>query len=118
MRDLIARLQAAEWASRQLDAAISDALGWVLVCDNAGRPQHWREPDGTRHSALPEWTRSLDAALTLVPEGARWVLYSDGYAYVGPDDEPTAKWCGNTPALALCIAALRARMAQQEARNA
>jgi hypothetical protein len=102
MDDLIRRLEKASSPSRELDAQILEAIG--------GNPHE----DGT-----PRFSESLDAALTLVPEG-----YSKDMAscpengavvrvYFGPirensAGEPTGR--ANTLALALCIAALKARL--------
>lgn len=110
MLDLIAQLEQAEGPSRELDKAIARHLGWT---PNTEGRWHRTAAISDRSIDLPRFTSSLDAALTLIPPGARWVLYSDGHAYVGPDNEPTAEWCGYTPALALCVAALRARAAQE-----
>lgn len=110
--DLIARLEAAKEGSRELDAAIdiyvtggsSADLAYVLEdVDRTLRPKHY--------------TTSLDAALTLVPKGyfgeidfgflvdkqAAWVRKNN--------DTPRVIGYGKTPALALCIAALKAREA-------
>lgn len=73
----------------------------------------------------PQYTASLDAALTLVPEGWTWQvsgpdLSERAFAYVReyqpdqprpmrPDAEGSARV--PSPALALCIAALKARQA-------
>lgn len=74
-------------------------------------------------------TRSIDAALKLVPEGHRWLLdkrpgayfRSDGYraevyreahSYLSDRSDVPMHW-GPTPALALCIAALKARAASE-----
>jgi hypothetical protein len=58
----------------------------------------------------PRFTASLDAAMTLVPEGAKVTMQNFG----GPGPmvlvEPNERFAaGTTPALALCAAALRAR---------
>lgn len=93
---LIERLEAASGAAFALDAAIARASGYASWPPRA-------------------YTASLDAALTLVPEGHKWVLHSDGCAGVklcdmGDDDDlPTGEDWAATPALALCIAALKAR---------
>jgi len=70
----------------------------------------WGKPLGQRITP-PAYTASIDAALTLVPEGDGWHLdtarMADGTVYrcvVGPSMAAWAK----TPALALCVAALNA----------
>jgi len=118
--DLIARLEAATELDRELDAeigrfAVARFLGYV-----PDRPQH----------GCALYTASIDAALTLVPEGWRlaalcerdpwfcrlethdfesvtWGKGSDWITEVTSGSEATAK--ASTPALAICIAALRAR---------
>lgn len=118
MRDLTARLEAhtGEYDSRH-DEQIARAIGWEQ--DDAGE---WHQignffGDGLRRTAyavdLPPFTRSLDAALTLVPEGCgislvRFTGQERSSVMVGGSIGYAA-----TPALALCVAALRARAAQE-----
>lgn len=70
------------------------------------------------HGNAPAYAASLDAAVTLVPEGCKWGLYHDpdckhpkgnSAAWV---DNHFARYAAATPALALCAASLRARAAQ------
>jgi hypothetical protein len=94
LAELIARLEAAAEGSRELDAAIAVAV--------FGGGSH--DP-GT----APHFTTSLDAALTLVPEGRGWLMRSvggRGFAAISNAGEASQ---AKTPALALCIAALKAR---------
>lgn len=110
MKDLIAKLESATEGSRELDALIWQALGNPVP----------RRPDWPYHVPAPTWTTSIDAALSLVPEGWEWALEfnqnNDETAWVATCRmgdpmlfiEPEAA----TPALALCIAALKAREAQ------
>ena len=110
---LIAKLEAATEGSRELDFAIR------LVDEEPGT-----KIDGRFAELVPRYTTSLDAALTLVPADPKggWYwrvghssLYR-GWAHLNryhPDncdtgDETSAN--AATPALALCMAALRARM--------
>jgi hypothetical protein len=105
------RCEAAAGSDRELDREIARSIDLFA---------------GTRASydlnivMVPKYTLSVDAAMSLVPEGCAWTLYSDGptciaSAEIGP--HPTggqlmqAQWSGEgeTPALALCAAALRAR---------
>ncbi len=71
---------------------------------------------------LPQYSASLDAALTLVPEGFRWKLgYSryvpcvaelvDYRVQMEPNLGTFVSECDSSHALALCAAALRARAA-------
>jgi len=67
--------------------------------------------DGADYIGAPAYTASLDAAMTLVPEGFDWIIgHTNGgltiHAEVGDREQRFAA----TPALALCAAALRARV--------
>ncbi len=101
--DLIARLEAASEGSEELN----DAIDFELFGSDEARP----------------YTTSLDAALTLVPEGW-WLRSIEGCPqqneWDAMLDQKTIPWgkaigCANenvgspTPALAVCIAALKAR---------
>ena len=125
--ELIARLEAATGPCRELDAAIALAKGWIQYGPN------WFTPPNltVKHhkSELPRYTASIDAALTLVPANALWgvkALWDQGpdanggpKAYRGSVDVYEVRdglfWKDNhlslapTPALAICIAALKAR---------
>ena len=106
MTDLIARLEAAEIGSRELDAAIYDAIDSPAI-----------KIKTTLDYDFPAYTTSLDAALTLVPEGLAWGVAdrkdkSKPLAICGHADNPMTETYAATPALALCIAALKARVAQ------
>lgn len=89
--DLIARLEKLSGPDRELDALI-----WLRI------------PKIVTNDPVPAYTASIDAALTLVEEGSTWDLCFDEFmlACVGPGDTASR---GATPAIALCIAALKAR---------
>jgi hypothetical protein len=93
--ELIAALEAATGPSWELDGFICEAVGAV-------KPEatpHWEWP--------PRYTASIDAALTLVPEGASGAIEFGNHTQACVVGGP---WCdGATPAIALCIAALKAR---------
>ena len=101
MEQLIKDLEAATEGRSGLDERIYEAVKTDLT------------PPG--HS----YSQSLDAALTLVPEGCDWASghgkNSDGdvvtFACVGKEDVAASAYdaTASTPALALCIAALKAR---------
>jgi hypothetical protein len=92
------------------------------VCRRAIRP------DGTMHShgfgnvRPPNLTTSIDAALTLIPEGleelcVETTTYSDGMAEASlcwgpcePFDRQSTEGVAKTLPLAICIAALKARV--------
>ncbi len=114
--DLIAALEKAEGPSRELDAQIHTQCGVI----DEGHCNSWCRMDGrtdlTRDHFIAAWapcyTASLDAALSLVPEGDREVIVA-----MRSNRKPCAEISsfpgyvsahGATPAIALVIAALRA----------
>lgn len=134
---LAERIEALEGPCRETDAEIYSALfpekvpspivqsgyGWRF--DGQG---WWCETGedarAPRNSIYPpDYTASLDAAMTLVPEGLRWCVDDIGkpqgvHSFIEDiadfsDDAACYKANASTPALALCAAALRA----QEAHN-
>ena len=125
-RALIQRLQDASEGSRELDALIRCAVyapssayveqspingAWCVFegVDRSGRARLWEGPGRNL-----EFTRSIDAEMTLVPEGWWWVLMMDGdgggyqSAISSVNTNNLEFLLGATPALALCIAALQA----------
>lgn len=127
---LVERLEAATAGSRELDAEISRSIisgpsfahwngvhvsNWWLHDD--GESWGCNTTDGWRHERcirVSHYTTSLDAALTLVPDGYDYIIYRiDGeyYAEVGPTGSFGFTKCVGAPtiALAICIAALKAR---------
>jgi hypothetical protein len=117
MTDLILRLESANKGSRELDEAIATAIwGEPRPSGNVGCPRTlvwWH--NGLGRSVAPEFTTSLDAALTLVPEGWWWGIASTGEARIWEIEKPgqfTAK--AASPAMAICSAALKALQEQSE----
>lgn len=121
MSDLIERLEKATGPNRELDEAIALAVlsagGEVRLlgmADDDPPLKMFTYPDGSKGTAL-RYTSSLDAALTLVPEGfaADIICYTSGNGRTAVWNEPSIFRCdrGSTPAIALCIAALKARAA-------
>lgn len=136
LRDLIARVESAAGHDRELDRAIARLLLPAGAEDVAKSAHGWSYrvfgPNGWDDEWLETrpYTDSLDAALTLVPKGKWWIAgygkrcpkeplggaaiyYSTGLATGTLVAEAEAA----TPALALCAAALRARLAEMEARD-
>lgn len=117
--EIIERLQAAPEGSRELDADINLALATDPTKPHTGPGYYYDDAaqPGTGHRMQP-YTTSLDAALTLVPEG--WEFYVDSGTH-NPSAgchacvyNPKEIMHGGavdlaTPALAICIAALTAR---------
>lgn len=131
MKSLIAKLEQASEGSRELDAAIWETQGYVRKKSKTWHipttPEKiyvdtWRTPSGkeiapfyedegvTPDDIPPHFTTSLDAALTLVPEGWAWRIQNNGLtALCAPDNDLGDYSKGATPALSCCIASLKAR---------
>lgn len=116
LNELITELERADGGSRKLNARVGLLVGtWHWPGETY---HHYRADDGygAYHFQEPEpYTTSLDAAITLVPKG--WGFLLDCTVL---DEPPRAVLCrppsesvecpgSATPALALCIAALKAR---------
>lgn len=135
VENLIERLEAATGPDRELDGLIYGALNnlerndCTFILDIDGERFQFRHPTKTHPSGpaalyvrgynVLEYTSSLDAALTLVPDGWWLTLQCKGQHYhadleytgpgevEGPDD--VHSYNKPLPALAICIAALKAR---------
>ena len=114
--ELIAALTEATGPDRELDAAIAVAKGW-----NRREGSDWFTPPNltvNHHiSELPRYTASIDAALTLRPEGALYAIENYDSHGVYPEHVRASAWVQGaarafaaTPALAICTAALKARV--------
>lgn len=111
--ELAERCEAATGPDRELDYLIAKAIGGYRFGD-------------ALHGAMSRFTESLDAAMSLVPEGLCWRLGVNGNpkakllggsaAAILGDDFGTdiSKAGAATPALALCAAALRASGGQHD----
>lgn len=117
---VISALERAGEGSRELDALIhTAATGEMAMKDPWG---HWCKGDDWQNRValdlkrfeVPHYTTSLDAALTLVPEGCHWSI-EPGIAWIRVlTENDVADFQGfkvgsARTALALCIASLRAR---------
>lgn len=145
--DLIDRIRAAKGPSRELDAFIAVAVfskpsppddliyAYPIRKNDQCEPgTYWRKSrSGASLQTAPAFTSSLDAAMSLVPEGYTWMMTNNHYQHegnisgtsmgsfkhVGPwvgirnkfSSHLSADYegIGATPALALIIAALEAR---------
>ena len=131
---LIERLESAKTGSRELDAEIVVKAGYGLpspigdenpvlrlpseydLSRNCVDGQYWLEQrSGMSLRTAPSFSTSIDAALTLVPEDWSWSVDDyQGTCKAHLDKLADGKaaifdcFCA-TPALALCIAALKAR---------
>jgi hypothetical protein len=97
MDEPIAKLEALDGPDRELDAEIAGTDPTTV---------HWHDEDET-----PRYTASIDAAVTLIPEG--WYCDYDGQLGVihlyRKGDMKTHMGQADTPAVAICIAALKAK---------
>lgn len=129
MQDLIERLEKATGPDRELDGLIFQEVGGDHWLNAMRRSQ---EPSGcpleiaevTARTYAPSFTASIDAALTLVPEGMWWLI---GAGQTRPDEplygaqirkpgfstggEVVSEAEHSCMAVALCMAALKARNA-------
>lgn len=131
MTSLIKRLESLTSPDREVDAEIAKAIGWESVpWEFAGRcGLTWYAPLNSVGRPQPQnYTGSIDAALTLVPEGCVWALNFASMATIMKvgtkkfdiiDGVIVGQWPENqregelpvSVAIALCIAALKAREA-------
>lgn len=124
--ELAERCERATGPDREMDAAIATALGFAPAgAELRDGSLSWKKPAQTErgfnywkwyvHRAAT-YTASLDAAMTLVPEGHNWAVESDsdgvGAWCYDKNAHNTGPQIAATPALALTVAALRARAAQ------
>lgn len=145
MNDLIERIEAASGPDRELDELIRCEVfapwgayvkqspingSWCIYhVGYDGKERLWGPRNITPEQRFGRFSSSIDAALTLVPEGFEWSLeYQAGY-HVSSDVEcmiaiaklgdPCRDWESEsyTPALALCGAALKARAYLKETNN-
>ena len=138
MPTLIEKLEAAGEGSRELDTRIhalledrdlrQDEFGRLLGRSREAPHDEciMAYPNFSPDTAIPCYTTSLDAALTLVPEGYRLELYQSAngewwdadLSPLGYDVDHEDGWSNGDgkadPALALCIAALKAREAMEK----
>ena len=113
--ELIAALEAAEGPSRDLDIEIHKALGHDVILGAGKHPMN-----RTGGGRVPRYTESIDAALSFTPEGWHWRIESAGDPYAAlsfpqtPWEAAEATALAATPAIALCIANLRALETQND----
>lgn len=122
LRAAIEAMEGATEGSHDLDCRVFAAVsGWSYPLFGSAA-SHFRDTDYT------DYTTSLDAALTLVPEG--WFLYRIDHDsptnnpawgwgaslryHVNPEIGRAVGWSRHGMALALCLAALRARLKMEE----
>ena len=124
---LLARVSAGTGPDRELDAEIARAIGWKpLYRDDYSK---WWPPSAVTDARerkrsilhhptqpLPMFTTSLDAALTLVPDGCEWLRKTERTMTVYRVPFDPKEWARHidihaaTPARALIAACIKARM--------
>ena len=117
---LIERLEAATGPDRELDEEIALVTGWGF--DPEFLTLQWTSPDGQISKSLPpNFTGSIDAAMTLTPEIEKphfpWLAVKSNNpnnpigcrCEMWLDNVQNFRGRGATIAIAVCIAALRAR---------
>lgn len=108
---LAERCEKAEGPDRELDIAMLPLVGLRFV--DEGHPIGQVCYDRNNHGVpMPRFTASLDAAMTLVPEGCKVVIEIASYqraAWVYREGESVRSAFAQTAPLALCAAALRSK---------
>lgn len=117
--ELAERLEKASGPDQEIDGAICLALGWTLQKMKGDSRPYYRKPGVTLYymrSEPPAYTTSIDAALTLVPEGWTWdvdatapELGIDWTLHAPSKHGRRITGTSEHAAIALCIASLRAR---------
>ncbi len=123
LRSLIAHLEQATEPARPLEGAIGLLMGWKRKVDYVrvpgqtapARKVSWYVPDGDAPGRVPEFTASIDEAWKLAkmvaPGCFGGVTWHGDHARAQINDGPVC--LGSTPAIAICIAALRAKLEQE-----
>ena len=120
LSELIELVEKAKGPSRELDTLIEIAISpdearmpWSCKGGHVSRlcgDQHWRDGHARK------FTASIDAALTLLPEGHDWSLFADNGSAMAGCQPASDDGCdmtdvpGATPALALVAACLKASL--------
>ncbi|MDW9551605.1 MULTISPECIES: hypothetical protein [Sinorhizobium] len=120
LQELIAKLERAERVERIYDGEIGGILGWrrkveYVRTSEQGEPikrVFWIVPSGNDPGTVPMFTTSVDAAVelmnTIAPSEVWGVSFADGKGTAVVGGGP---YChAPTPAMALCIAALKAKL--------
>lgn len=127
---LAVRCEQATGPDNELDRSIARTRGWQHFF--VQKDIWWRAPSGVTHGDVPRFTGSLDAAVTLVPDGWDWLTRNDegqrAFANLTKDFQAVMVIAGGetfdestgqsfpayaaTASLALCAASLRALAAK------
>ena len=111
--DLITALQAGP-GNRELSDQVLVAFGWTYgIRPLDGAKYWWKPPVGDYPNDIPDPTQSIDDALALMPKGCKWTLDDENRCLVWPVRQPRSFGdSASTPALAICIAILKAKEAE------
>ncbi|MQX97980.1 hypothetical protein GHK03_18055 [Sinorhizobium medicae] len=116
LQELIQDLEKMEAPSRRTDALLALQAGWQRKASRSGGNVNvvWLFP-GDETNRLPEFTRSIDAALEFVAIVApqKTFAFTWGEIVKAQVDEEIVE--SITPAAALCLAALKIKAKQAEA---
>lgn len=121
-KSIAERIEALEGPCREMDLSIAKAVGLAHLDAVAGGVTGFMYMDRGQPACVtvPRYTASLDAAITLVPEGWNMSVFlieklklRASASVRDRDGKFSFTSAASTPALALCAAALRA----QEATN-
>ena len=126
MTDLITRLSKLDAPDREVDAEIAKSIGGLKANREFGMAGNWwdRWTDDGLTVALPEYTTSVDAAIALAERvlhesvARRLIVFNSSPAKAGFDGTPERGkifyFEAATPAIAACIALLRAKEAERD----
>lgn len=121
---LIAKLEALNGPNFAVENEICETLGLAPEGFEQNAQGGWTQYVAARDDVqiwrCPAYTYSLDAAARLIPDGHDWALHADNGAAIAGCMPASEDGCyysdshGATPAIALCIAALKARASIRE----
>lgn len=134
MNELVARIEAADQRQADggyaLDGEIAKREGWTYSYREATHSWGWCRPGMPDHfnARPPAYTTSIDAAMSLVPEGwsmslgekrglpahIRWNVWLHDHNTENGIAERSIEASAATPSLALCAAALRAKASDHD----
>lgn len=109
--DLADRIEALDGPDREIDAEIANLCFERREEYLYGHPDTnvtWGKDGVYQFFSPPAYTASIDAAMMLVPDGMKWSVSTFGRAKATAQVNHRCI-TANTPALAICAAALRAQ---------
>lgn len=121
MTSTIKRLENLKDPDREVDAEIAKAIGWRDFISDKVPAYYWIDEENRPRLEVPYFTGSIDAALTLMPKINRpnfpWLAIKSNNpnnpigcrCELWLDNVKNYNGRGKTLAIAICIAALKAR---------